>query len=333
MTDTNLPELTVQPSAALGKQLQIFVLPIATTALLFGFALVDSRVVSPGNLINILQQTSYLSVFAVAQTIVLITRGLDLALGPTVSMVSVGAALAMTQFLDPSTTSISILLVGLLIGVGLGWLVGLFNGFVVAILRVNPFIATLGSYNIALGIATTLSGGRPVQNVPDVFTYVFYSGSVLGVPAAILFAVVIWVGLHLMLNHTIFGRSLYLIGTNVRAASVAGIPTRRVLMLAYLLCSSLSAVGALMLTARTGSGEPNLGGSLSLQALAAALVGGVSLTGGTGSVGAALLGSVFVTILSNGMNLVQLNGNIQLIVLGTIVIFGVTLDQYRTRHK
>jgi ribose transport system permease protein len=104
-------------------------------------------------------------------------------------------------------------------------------------------------------------------------------------------------------------------------------------MLAYLLCSSLSAIGALMLTARTGSGEPNLGGSLSLQALAAALVGGVSLTGGTGSVGAALLGSVFVTILSNGMNLVQLNGNIQLIVLGTIVIFGVTLDQYRTRHK
>ncbi len=306
-----------------------FILPIATVALLVSFALFDARVLSPRNLVNILQQTSYLAVFALAQTVVLITRGLDLALGPTVSMVSVGAALAMTQTLGIENASVSLLLCGLMVGIGFGWCVGIFNGFVVAVLQVSPFIATLGSYNIAMGVATTLSSGRPVQNVPDLFTKLLYSESLFGVPAAIFITFLICLLLHFLLNRTVFGRALYLVGANSKAASVAGISTRRVLILAYLLSSSLSAIGALMLTARTGSGEPNLGGSLSLQALAAALVGGASLAGGTGGVSAALLGALFVTILSNGMNLARMNGNVQMIVLGAIVILGVMLDRHR----
>jgi ribose transport system permease protein len=309
------------------------ILPIALVALLLGFAAVDGRVLSEGNLVNILQQTSYLAIFAMAQTVVILTRGFDLALGPTVSMVSVGGALAMAKFAGGDASPVLVLILGLLAGLAMGSLTGLFNGVLIAALGVSPFVTTLGSYNIVTGIATTISGGRPVQGVPDLFATLLYSGTVLGVPAAIVIAVAIGVLLHLVLTYTVFGRSLYLIGTNVRAAAVAGLPTRRILIYAYVLSSSLSAIGALMLTARTGSGEPNLGGSLSLQAIAAAVVGGTSLAGGAGGVGAAVLGALFVTILSNGMDLAQINGYIQMIVLGAIVIAGVVLDRLRLKAR
>ena len=309
------------------------ILPMALLAMVLGFGSMDSRVVSPGNLVNIFQQTSYLAIFAMAQTVVLLTRGFDLALGPTVSMVSVGAALAMTEFGSTGIAGIvEPFLIGLLVGLAIGWAVGFFNGFLIAVLGVNPFITTLGSYNIATGVATTLSGGRPVQGVPDLFGHWLYGGTLFGVPAAIVIAIVTGIVLQLVLRYTVFGRSLYLVGTNPRATVVAGMPIRRILIFAYVLSSSLTALGAMMLTARTGSGEPNLGGSLSLQAIAAAVVGGTSLAGGRGGVGTALLGALFVTILSNGMDLTRINGYVQMIVLGIIVIFGVVLDRLRLKR-
>jgi ribose transport system permease protein len=203
---------------------------------------------------------------------------------------------------------------------------------VIAILGVSPFVATLGSYNIAIGVATTLSAGRPVQGVPKLFSQIFY-GSIFGVPAAIAITVAIGIVLQLMLTRTVFGRSLYIIGTNPRAAAVAGLPVKRILVATYVLCSGLAALGAIMMTARTGSGEPNLGGSLSLQAIAGAVVGGTSLAGGRGGVGTAVLGALFVTILSNGMNLTRIDGYVQMVVLGAIVIIGVLLDRLRLERR
>jgi ribose transport system permease protein len=305
------------------------VLPIALLVLLFGFAVVDRGVLSAANLLNIAQQTSYLALFAMAQTVVILTRGFDLALGPTVSMVSVGTALAMAGATASGHDATAALLAGLGAGLGLGIACGLFNGIVIAILGVSPFVATLGSYNIAIGVATTLSAGRPVQGVPNLFSQIFYGGSVFGVPATIAITVVVGVVLQLTLARTVFGRSIYIIGTNPRAAAVAGLPVKRILVATYVLSSALSALGAIMMTARTGSGEPNLGGSLSLQAIAGAVVGGTSLAGGRGGVSTAVLGALFVTILSNGMNLTRIDGYVQMVVLGAIVIIGVLLDRLR----
>ncbi len=308
-------------------------LPIALLLILFGFAAVDHGVLSLANLLNIAQQTSYLALFAMAQTVVILTRGFDLALGPTVSMVSVGTALAMASFTASGHDTTSVLLAGLGAGFGLGIACGLFNGVVVAILGVSPFVATLGSYNIAIGVATTLSAGRPVQGVPQLFSQLFYGGSVFGVPATIAITIVIGIVLQLTLARTVFGRSIYIIGTNPRAAAVAGLPVKRTLVATYVLCSVLAALGAVMMTARTGSGEPNLGGSLSLQAIAGAVVGGTSLAGGRGGVGTAVLGALFVTILSNGMNLTRIDGYVQMVVLGAIVIIGVLLDRLRLERR
>jgi len=309
------------------------VLPIALVALLLGFAAVDRSVLSPANLLNIAQQTSYLALFAMAQTVVILTRGFDLALGPAVSMVSVGTALAMAGATAAGHDQTTVLLAGLGAGFGLGIACGLFNGMVIALLGVNPFVATLGSYNIAIGVATTLSAGRPVQGVPKLFSQLFYGGSIFGFPATISITLAIGIVLHLTLRRTVFGRSLYIIGTNPRAAAVAGLPVKRILIATYVLCSTLAALGAIMMTARTGSGEPNLGGSLSLQAIAGAVVGGTSLAGGRGGVGTAVLGALFITILSNGMNLTRIDGYIQMVVLGAIVIIGVLLDRLRQERR
>ncbi|MBB6209319.1 ABC transporter permease [Novispirillum itersonii] len=295
-------------------------LPLALAVMLTGFSAVEPRSLSAGNLLNVLEQSSYLIVFTLAQTVVLLTRGFDLSVGMAASAVSVAAALAAVSAGPAAGLAVALLLAGA---------VGLLNGTVVALLRVNPFVATLGMLNICLGLASTLSGGRPVTGVPEGLTTLFYSGTVLGIPAPVLIAALCSLGLALLLHRTVFGRSLYLTGGNPRAAEVAGVRVRATLIGAYTLCALLAGLGAVMLTARTGSGEPSLGGSLTLESIAAAVIGGVSLRGGSGGVTGAVLGAVFVTALSNGMNLTRVDGNVQMIVLGVVVVAAVALDRFR----
>jgi ribose transport system permease protein len=302
--------------------------PASPVLLALGFGLYVPTVLSLENIINIIQQTAFLFVLTCAQTIVLLTRGLDLSLGPSVSMISVASALTMTSLVGPvGSNGIVAALAGTASGLLIGLLVGAFNGIAVAWLRVNPFVATLASMNICLGIGTSLSDGHPVFGIPDEFNIAGYRLHVLGVPMSIIYAVAVGIALHLLLQHTVVGRSFYLLGSNPRAAIVAGWPRRRLLALAYILSALLTAVGALILTARAASGAPNLGGGFSLQTIAAAVIGGVSLTGGRGGLGAALVGSFFITILSNGMNLAEIGGYTQMLVMGAIVIFAVALDR------
>ncbi|MVT66085.1 ABC transporter permease [Bradyrhizobium pachyrhizi] len=307
------------------------ILPLAVVVLFAGFAVRDPRVMSAGNLVNILQQSSFLFLFALAQTIVIIARGFDLSLGPTASMVSVGAALAMAGLAGGPYPELVIVAVGLVAGAAFGALVGAFNGAIVGYARVTPFVVTLGSFNIATGIATTLSGGHPVQGMPELFFGLFNTGSILGLPAPVVVAILLGLLVHYLLRRTVLGRGLYLVGTNMRAAEVAGLRVRLILTSAYVLSSVLTAFGALLLTARTGSGEPTLGGTLSLQSAAAAIVGGASFAGGSGGVGTALVGSIFIIVLSNGMNIVQISGYVQMIILGVIVVAGVVVDRLRAQ--
>ncbi len=307
------------------------ILPIALVLMVLGFTIFEPRVISTGNLVNIAIQASYLAIFATAQMVVILTRGFDLSLGTTVSAVSVTSALVMTGMAGAEGETVGIaIFFGILMGLAVGAGVGMFNGFAVAWLRVNPFVATLGSFNIALGIATMASDGRPVFNVPDEFSALVYSGTVAGIPMPIVLSAIVLVVVYFLLNYTVFGRSLYILGGNPRAATVAGLPSRRYLLLAYVLCSTIAVVGALMLTGRTGSGEPNLGGNLTLESIAAAVIGGVSLRGGLGGVQSCILGAVFITALSNGMNLTRVDGYIQMIVLGCVIIVAIFLDRLRT---
>jgi ribose transport system permease protein len=303
-------------------------IPALPILLALGFGLYVPAVLSLENIINIIQQTAFLFVLTCAQTIVLITRGLDLSLGPSVSMISVASALTMTAVIGPDgSLGGAAAAAGIASGLIIGLAVGLFNGLAVAFLRVNPFVATLASMNICLGIGTSLSDGHPVFGMPEQFNVAGYRLHVLGIPISIIYAIAVGLALYLLLQHTVVGRSFYILGNNPRAAIVAGWPRRRLLALAYVLSALLTAVGALILTARAASGAPNLGGGLSLQTIAAAVIGGVSLAGGRGGLGSAVIGSFFITILSNGMNLAEIGGYTQMLVMGAIVIFAVALDR------
>jgi ribose transport system permease protein len=295
---------------------------------------VEPRVLSPRNIANILNQSSYLLLFASGQMIVILTRGFDLSLGTTVSAVSVASALAMTSLASAGVSDPAVVALGLAAGLGFGALVGIFNGVCVSGLGISPFIVTLGSLNICMGLATTMSGGRPVFNVPDAFSGLLYNGVLIpGISIPLTLAILICLLLYVLLDRTIFGRSLYLIGNNPRAAYLAGLPSRRYLALAYVVCSLLAAFGSLMLTARTGSGEPNLGGSLMLESIAAAVIGGVSLQGGVGGVIPVILGTLFVTMLSNAMDLLEVGGYVQQILLGCVIIGAIFLDRIRVTNS
>lgn len=291
-----------------------------------GLGIENERVRSWSNIVNIAEQTSYLAVLAAAQTVVLLVRGFDLSIGNTVSVVSVTFALVATGALHGVSGPLLVVL-AIAVSLGAALLVGSFNGFVVAYLGVNTFVVTLGSLNICLGLSSMLSNGYPVGNIPSSFINILYSGRVFGLPVPILWAVSILLLLHIVLNHTVVGRAWFLLGDNPQASVLAGIPVRRLTLWAFLTCSFLAAIGALMITARTGSGEPNLGGDLTLRSAAAAAIGGVSLRGGIGGVGAVLSGSLFITVLSNGMNFLQVNGYLQQITLGLVIILAVSLDR------
>lgn len=312
----------------------VLILPILMVVMELAVYSLEPRVLSQRNIVNILVQSSYLLLFASAQMVVILTRGFDLSLGTTVSAISVACAMVMTGLAASGAPDWWIVVAGIGTGLGFGALVGLFNGFFVSWLRINPFVVTLGSLNICLGLSATLSGGRPVFNVPDPFSHLLYDGKLIpGVPIPLLLALLVCVGLYFLLDHTVFGRALYLIGNNPRAAHLAGLPSRRFLILAYLACSLLAAFGALMLTARTGSGEPNLGGSLMLESIAAAVIGGVSLQGGVGGIIPVILGTLFVTMLSNAMNLLEVGGYVQQILLGCVIIGAVFLDRIRVTRS
>ncbi len=303
-------------------------LPFLIVATEVAMWVVRPDILSGRNVVNILQQSTYMVVFAAAQMTVMLTRGFDLSLGTAVSAVSVASALVMTGLADSVPMWLDLVL-GMGVGLGFGALVGLFNGFFVAWLEIDPFIVTLGSLNICLGIATTISGGTPVFNVPVPFSALLATGTVLDIPVSIIWAGLLCVALHFVLNWTVFGRALYIIGSNPRAAHLAGLPEKRFLTVAYVVCSMLTAFGALMLTARSGSGEPTLGGSLMLESIAAAVIGGVSLQGGTGGILQVILGAVFVTVISNNMDLLQVSGYIQEIVVGAVIVAAIFIDRLR----
>lgn len=327
-TGTKTQPVAQASSLSLKEILLAARLPIAILVTLALFGMVEPRVLSFGNFRNIALQASYLAIFAMAQTMVLLTRGFDLSLGFTVSLVSVVASMAMVAMGGGDAS--------ILYGVGAAVLVaggiGLANGLLIAGIGINPLVTTLGMANIVLALASTISGGFPVTGLPKGLTAEFAQGSMLSIPVPIWAAGLVFLLLFLTLKATRFGRSLYIVGANPRAAVAAGIRTVPVLVLAYTLCALLAALGALLLTARTGSGEPNLGGNLTLEAIAAAVVGGVRLSGGEGGVGAAVLGALFVTVLSNGMNLVQIDGYLQQICLGVIIIVSLIVNRDEARR-
>jgi len=296
-------------------------LPAAALLTVAVLALFQPRFLTAENLINVLRQSAFLAIFALAQMIPVLTRGLDLSQGGIVGASSVVFALAASGLGIPA---------GGFFGLLVGATSGLLNGYMVAILRVSPFVATLGVGSILQGLALIVSNGQPIFDVPSGFAALAW-GQVAGVPLPAGVAIAVLVLVHIVLTRTVPGRFVYAVGSNEAAAVLSGIPTRWVLLGAYTCSGILTALGALLLSARVNSGHPTVGADTALQAIAAVVIGGVSLFGGRGSAIGVMLGALFLGLLGNALNLLNVSSYVQQIVIGGAIIVAVALDRLRIR--
>jgi ribose transport system permease protein len=219
------------------------------------------------------------------------------------------------------------MLAGLLAGLS----IGVVNGLGVAVFSVSPFMMTLGLASIGFGIALYLTGGVPVYGMPEAYGSIFGFGGFFGIPTPIYVTAILIVAMYVLLNWTRFGRYLYAVGGNLKASRLSGIHTRRILLLAYVLCGALATVSGLMLTARLETGEANIGASMPLESIAACVIGGVSLRGGVGRLSGVVLGAIFIGLVQNGMNLARIDSYLQTVVIGVLLILAVVADQLRLK--
>ena len=274
------------------------------------------------NLVNVVRQISINGILAVGVTFVLLSGGVDLSLGSVVALAGVVAASAAHPEQFPVAVPVAL-------GVLTGAACGAVNGVVVTWGRVAPFIATLGMMTAARGLALKISGGRPVSSLSAEFTAL--GGDVAGVPIPVIILAAIALGSVMFLKNVRLGRHLYAVGGNEAAARAAGISVGGVKLLAYTVCGALAGVAGVVLAARITTGQPNAGVGYELDAIAAVVIGGTSLSGGVGGVGGTILGALLMGVINNGLDLLNVSSYYQSIVKGIIIVGAVWMDRNRER--
>ncbi|MGA8660543.1 MAG: ABC transporter permease [Chthoniobacterales bacterium] len=302
--------------------------------MVLGASALSPAFLSSTNLINIVRQMSIVGLIALGVTGVIVSAGIDLSSGSVVGLAAVVAAsLAQT----PDNTAAFYpglhlpLVVPVLAACAVGALVGLINGSLVAKARIPPFIATLGTYTAIRGLALLYTGGRPISDLTDEYNFIG-QGDVLGIPVPIIILVVMAVVTHVLYAHTRFGKYIYAIGGNEQAARVSGIDSSRYKMLIYVYASFLAGLAGLVVSSRIGSGQPGLGVGYELDAIAAAVIGGTSLSaGGIGTVAGTIVGALIIGVLNNILDLMNVSAYWQQIIKGCIIVGAVIIDQLKHR--
>jgi ribose/xylose/arabinose/galactoside ABC-type transport system permease subunit len=276
------------------------------------------------NFINIFKQTAINGILATGMAMVILTGGFDLSVGSIVGLSGVVAAL-LAQGNYP-------IYVPVLAAILIGTIAGLFNGTLVSYFGIPAFVVTLGSQSIIRGLAYVVSGGRPVFGVCKAYENIA-GGKLFGViPYLVIYLFIIVLVVGFVLTKTIYGRRLYAVGGNEEAAKVSGINVKAMKMSAFMIAGLLSGVAGMLLTSRAISGSPQTGEGYELDAIAAVVIGGFSLSGGSGKWYGIIIGALILSVLGNGLDILGIKSFYQLILKGTIVILAVYLD-VRSRRK
>lgn len=307
-------------------------LPALLLLLIVLLVLFEPRFVGKFNIFNVLRNSSALMIVAAGQMLVLVVGGFDLSVGAVIALTSVVTAKVMAVTLESSPDSVAwSITAGVLAGMACGFITGLVNGACVAFLRISPFMVTLGTSSIATGAALLLTNGIPVYGMPDAFVKDFGRAIWFELPMPVYVSVAILILVWVMQRRTTIGRYIHAIGGNPQAAMVSGVNTNFYLIFAYTMCGMLASLTSLLLTARLGSGQATMSGNLMLESIAAGVIAGVSLRGGVGRVEMVALSALFLSILTNAMNLLKINSKIQTIYMGIIVVAAVALDEFSKR--
>ena len=303
-------------TSALRGFFQRFGLLISFLLLCVALSFLSDRFLTVGNWTNILRQSSINLIIAIGMTYVILTAGIDL---------SVGSVLALSTIVTADLLQRGIpILPTMIIGLTLGGVLGLASGLLISRIKVPPFVATLGMMTVARGLALTYTQGRPITGLPDAFRTIG-TGFLGPIPMPIIVAGVAFLAGYILLTRTRMGMNIYALGNNPVAAHYTGIATANYTTFVYVLAGALAALAGMILVARLDSAQPTAGISYEFDAIAAVVVGGTSFAGGEGSLVGTLLGVLVISVLNNGINLLNVSSFYQPVVTGVVIALALLL--------
>jgi len=279
------------------------------------------------NLLAIVDRIVVIAIVAIGMTMVIITAGIDLSVGSLIALSGMIGTLAM-KHLGASEAGPWVVLFGFAVGTLSCGVIGAAGGLIVANFRVPPFITTLGVMLMARGMAFMIVDGATIDNVPPSLAWLG-QGRSWGVPNTVLLLVVLFVVAHVFMSHTRLGRYIYAVGGNEQAARLSGVPVKRVIVFVYVVSALAAGLGGCIQTSQLNAGAPNICMMYELYVIAAVVVGGTSLAGGSGRILGTLIGAFIISVIQNGMNLLGMRSYTQQVVLGGVILGAVLLDRMR----
>ncbi len=294
---------------------------MALLLLFLVFALTSDVFITAKNLLNITRQVSVNALIAIGMTFVIVTGGIDLSVG---SVVALGGIISSSMMVDLHLPVWVAILAGILVGT----FTGLINGVLITYMNMPAFVTTLGTMTMLRGVGYIYTQGYPIYNLPKAFKQIG-QGHLRSIPIATLILLAVAIIAYLILRRTVFGRHIYSIGGNKEASKLMGVHVNTVQLLTYVLCGTITGIAAIVQTARLGSGMPTIGTGYESDAIAAAVIGGTAMAGGSGTIPGTILGTLLLGVLSNGLGLLDVDSYVMQVISGAVVIIAVMIDEMR----
>ncbi|MCW5263542.1 ABC transporter permease [Verminephrobacter eiseniae] len=321
---TPAPAVSARPARRWRHLLTDYGIFIAFAVLCVVLGLAQESFLTWGNWVNVLRQTSINAILAIGMTCVILTRGIDLSVGSLLAF----SGLVAASFVSGDNVSLALALAG---GLGAGLLLGMLNGALVARLSVQPFVVTLGMLSVARGLTFIYNDGMPIAGLAPSFRFIG-QGMISGLPVPVLILAATFGLFWFVLKYTAFGRYIYAVGGNEKSARTSGIRTKWVIFWVYAISGLLSALAGIILAARTTSALPQAGVAYELDAIAAVVIGGTSLSGGVGTLSGTLVGALIIGVINNGLDLLGVSSYYQQVIKGVIIVVAVLLDVSRKQQ-
>ena len=296
---------------------------IALIILMAVITIINSNFLTANNLLNLLLQVTSNALIAFGMTFVILTGGIDLSVGSILALSS-----ALTAGLLGSGMPVTL---AILISLILGCILGMMNGLLISYGKLAPFIVTLATMTIFRGATLVYTNGNPItKGLSDTFLFQFLGqGYIVGIPFPVIIMFIVFIVLYVLLHKTAFGKSVYAIGGNEKAAYISGVKLNKVKIIIYSISGIMASISGLIITSRLSSAQPTAGASYEMDAIAAVVLGGTSLSGGKGHILGTLIGALIIGVLNNGLNIIGVSAFWQQVVKGVVILIAVLIDRFK----
>lgn len=305
------------------KYMSELTIVIALIILMAVITIINSNFLTANNLLNLLLQVTSNALIAFGMTFVILTGGIDLSVGSILALSS-----ALTAGLLGSGMPVTL---AILISLILGCILGMINGLLISYGKLAPFIVTLATMTIFRGATLVYTNGNPItKGLSDTFLFQFLGqGYIVGIPFPVIIMFIVFIVLYVLLHKTAFGKSVYAIGGNEKAAYISGVKLNKVKIIIYSISGIMASISGLIITSRLSSAQPTAGASYEMDAIAAVVLGGTSLSGGKGRILGTLIGALIIGVLNNGLNIIGVSAFWQQVVKGVVILIAVLIDRFK----